>query len=100
MEELAAAKAEAERFTKLQLEKRAREDEIDIIEFLKKNESEQSNYFKVTEEQTRELDEDYLKMAMKHLFEEREKFSLLFSKGKNGFKTVKFENNATFMSYS
>ena len=96
MQELAAAKAEAENFTRLQLEKRAREDEIDIIEFLKKNESEQSNYFKVTEEHAKELDEDYLKMAMKHLFDEREKLSLLFSKGR---KRLICRDNSTF-SYS
>ena len=69
---------------------------MDIIEFLKKNESEQSNYFKVTEEHAKELDEDYRKMAMKHLFEEREKMSLLYSKGR---KWLCFRDNSP-SSYS
>ena len=80
-EELSRAKAEADKFTREHLERQARQDRDDIIEFLKRNEKETADYFKVTEEQTKELDEEYLKTAMKHLFEEKEKFSQLFHQG-------------------
>ena len=82
MTELARAKEEADKFTRMHLERQAVKDEMDIIEFLKKNEKEHSDYFKVTEEETKELDEEYLKNALKHLFDEKEKMHLLFQRGK------------------
>ena len=35
----------------------------------------------MTEEQIKEVDEDYIKNAMKHLFEEDKKFNHMFEKG-------------------
>ena len=88
MAELARAKNEADKFTKAHLERQAARDELDIIEFLKRNEQEHVDYFKVTEEQTAEIDEEYLKTAMKHLFDEKERFKQLF-------KRVKAEDEET-----
>ena len=82
MLELARAKNEADKFTKEHLERQAKRDELDIIEFLKRNEQEHVDYFKVTEEHTAEIDEEYLRAAMKHLFDEKEKFKLLFQRVK------------------
>ena len=49
-----------------------------VMDFLKKNQQEQDDFFKVTEEQMKEVDQEYLTNAMQHLFNEKDKFKRLY----------------------
>jgi len=48
------------------------------MDFLKQNQQEQKDFFKVTEEQMKEVDQEYLTNAMQHLFNEKNKFKRLY----------------------
>lgn len=76
--DLQRAKEEADLLSKEMLESYANKEHESIMDFLKQNQQEQQDFFKVTEEQMKEVDQEYLTNAMQHLFNEKNKFKRLY----------------------
>ena len=60
------------------IESYANKEYENVMDFLKQNQQEQEDFFKVTEEQMKEVDQEYLTNAMQHLFNEKKKFKRLY----------------------